>query len=522
MECSLRWAFAVGHEHAMGRQDFDVAIVGGGFAGSLLAMMARRRGKSVLLVERQKHPRFVMGESSTPLANLLLEEIALRHDLPRLLPLCKWGTWQATYPSIGCGLKRGFSFYHHGPGGHPWAHDDARSRELLVAASPSDAVADTHWYRPDFDAFLFREAASMGAEALEETTLEAPEFGPAGVRVTGRGPSGSFKAHARWLFDATGPRGYLHRALGLGEVNPQGYPSTEAVFGHFADVERWEAVHAPVGTVPFQPDDAALHHVFDDGWTWILRFNNGLTSAGFARRTVPGRVTNAGEAWAGWLRRSADVARCFAHAVPTRPLAHIPRLSFRTSRASGPGWLMLPIAAGFVDPLLSMGFPLTLLGLVRIGEAWDRGGDMDLDSLGEETIRDLDAAFGMVGALYRAMPDFDVFRDLLLFYFTAAIWSETARRLGKPGRAPGFLLRGMPRFADGMREAVACAATGNGAQVRDRVRSVVEDLDLAGMLDESRRHRHGCDAGILMANAWRLDATPGEMQAMLARSGFAG
>jgi hypothetical protein len=80
----------------------------------------------------------------------------------------------------------------------------------------------------------------------------------------------------------------------------------------------------------------------------------------------------------------------------------------------------------------------------------------------------------------------------------------------------------MPRFADGMREAVSCAATGNGAQVRDRVRSVIEDLDLAGMLDESRRHRHGCDAGILMANAWRLDATPGEMQAMLARSGFAG
>ena len=88
--------------------DFDVAIVGGGFAGSLLAMVARRLGKSVLLIERERHPRFVIGESSTPLANLLMEEIAVRHDLPRLLPLCKGGAWQAAYPEIGCGLKRGF------------------------------------------------------------------------------------------------------------------------------------------------------------------------------------------------------------------------------------------------------------------------------------------------------------------------------------------------------------------------------------------------------------------------------
>ena len=104
--------------------EYDVAIVGAGFGGALLAMIARRLGCSVALIERGQHPRFAMGESSTPLTNLLLEEIATRYDLPRVLPLTQWGAWQKAYPRIGCGLKRGFTFFHH-RFGEPWV---ARSR----------------------------------------------------------------------------------------------------------------------------------------------------------------------------------------------------------------------------------------------------------------------------------------------------------------------------------------------------------------------------------------------------------
>src|SRR5881296_2827933 len=90
------------------RADVDVAVIGSGFGGSLLAMIARRLGRSVVLLERGRHPRFVIGESSTPLANLLLEGLARRYDLPRIIPLAKWGSWQKTHPEIVCGLKRGF------------------------------------------------------------------------------------------------------------------------------------------------------------------------------------------------------------------------------------------------------------------------------------------------------------------------------------------------------------------------------------------------------------------------------
>src|SRR5579862_3327037 len=81
---------------------YDVAVVGSGFAGSLFAMIAQRLGRSVVLLERGRHPRFAIGESSTPLSNLLLEDLSLRYNLPGLTPLAKWGTWREAYPNVDC------------------------------------------------------------------------------------------------------------------------------------------------------------------------------------------------------------------------------------------------------------------------------------------------------------------------------------------------------------------------------------------------------------------------------------
>ena len=140
---------------------YDIAVVGSGFAGSLLSMIAHRLGHSVILIEKGVHPRVVIGESSTPLSNLLLEELATRYGLPTLRPLAKWGSWQRAYPDVACGLKRGFTFHHHVLGA-PAAPDPERRDQLLVAASPRNEIADTHWYRADFDHLLVREAEKLG------------------------------------------------------------------------------------------------------------------------------------------------------------------------------------------------------------------------------------------------------------------------------------------------------------------------------------------------------------------------
>src|ERR1041385_7460598 len=161
---------------------FDVVIVGSGFAGSIMAMILRRLGRSVLILEKGKHPRFAIGESSTPLANLLLEEIAAKYDLPDLATFSKWGTWQAAHPEIACGLKRGFTFYKHEFGREVDFAD--RSQQLLVAASPHDRIADTHWYRPDFDAHMAQKPRELGAELIEDCKFDLQQT-TNGWRVTG-------------------------------------------------------------------------------------------------------------------------------------------------------------------------------------------------------------------------------------------------------------------------------------------------------------------------------------------------
>src|SRR5438105_11006199 len=223
--------------------DFGIAVVGSGFGGSLTAMIARRLGRSVILLERGQHPRFAIGESSTPLANLLLEELARRYDLPRLLPLAKWGSWQKAYPQIACGLKRGFTFYHH-QFGKPFLNDSERRDQLLVAASPSDEIADTHWYRADFDHFLVREAQAAGAEYLDQTALSQIEIRPDSIAVVGARKGGPVRITARLAIDASGPRGFLHRALGLPESSFPDMPRTEALYTHFERVEKLEDLRA--------------------------------------------------------------------------------------------------------------------------------------------------------------------------------------------------------------------------------------------------------------------------------------
>ena len=84
-------------------------------------------------------------------------------------PLSKWGTWQRHCPDVAGGLKRGFSFFRHDLGA-PFSDDRPHERQLLVAASPHDEIADTHWYRPDFDHFLVSEAEAAGVPMYRDET----------------------------------------------------------------------------------------------------------------------------------------------------------------------------------------------------------------------------------------------------------------------------------------------------------------------------------------------------------------
>ncbi len=512
--------------------DADTAIVGAGFAGSLLALALRKRNRRVVLVERGRHPRFVIGESSTPLANLLIEELADQYDLPRIRAFSKWGSWQKTHPNVGVGLKRGFTFFFHDLD-RRFEDDDRHGRQLLVAASPHDQIADTHWYRPDFDYALVREAEAEGAVYLDATLLDAVRREGDRTTLEGIRDGRSVRISARFVIDATGPRGFLHRMLELQEGRCHWLPPTQGLFTHFTNVGRWDGAMPPYGgSPPYPVDDAALHHVFPGGWIWILRFNNGLTSAGAALTDPLAHALHASEGAAAWQRlmsRLPSVGALFQRAQPAIPFVHTPRLAFRSDRVVGDGWALVPSAAGVIDPLLSTGFPLTLLGIHRLLDLLEHtsSGTEREAALAEYerlTLSELGATERLVAALYATMADPPLFKKLSLLYFAAASFSETARRLARPSLAPGFLLSAHPAFGP---ELAACslaalrAPTGSDRQaLLDRIDRAIEPFDTAGLLDRARGDWYPVLASDLVASGPKLHATEAEIDRLLERCGF--
>ena len=512
--------------------DYDLTIIGSGYGGSLLAMVARRIGLSVLLLEKGKHPRFAIGESTSPLANLLLEQLATRYDLPRLLPLTAYGPWQRSYPHVGCGLKRGFTYFHHEQGRAFRAAPD-RSDQLMVAASPHDEAADTHWLRADVDEFLVGEAVGVGAEYRDEVTLNAPDWhGDSTATVTGERDGQAFSVRTRLAVDATGPRGFLSKALNLPEARFAEYPATQSLHTHFSNVRRCDTLpeFLSLDTPPYPADDAAVHHIFDGGWMWVLRFDTGVTSAGIAvTDALAGelRLEEGEPAWHRFLARFPSVGAQFAEAEPTRPFTYTPRISYRASAAAGPGWALLPSAAAFVDPLFSTGIPLALLGIERLGRIFEETWGTEemgtrLEEYGALTLQEADATADFIGACYAAMPRFPVFAALSQFYFAAASYGEMARRLDRPHLANRFLASGHAEFGPALRRGAAWvrrraaqADAGQLAGFEAQVAEAIACLNVAGLADPRKRNWYSVDLGDVVNSAGKLGMTPGAMRAAL-------
>lgn len=501
----------------------DVAIVGSGFGGSLLAMIARRLDFRVLLLERGTHPRFAIGESASPLAGVVLEQLADRYDLPRIRPLATYGPWQRTYPELTCGLKRGFTYFKQVPG-RPYRRDARRSQELAVAASPADDVSDTHWLRADVDHFFVREAAALGVEYLDQVELTAFERDGTGHwRLTGRRAGHLLRVRARLVVDASGPRGFISRSLGIDNRGFDAYPATQALFSHFTGVARCEEMpeYAPAGAPPPYPlDDAALHHVFDEGWMWVLRFGNGVTSAGVAvtdRLAADLGLSDGAAAWRRLLDRYPSLASQFAAAEPVREFTWMPRLAWRVRVAAGPGWAMLPSAAAFVDPFFSTGIPMTLVGIERLARALEAGPDSpDLERAAGTALLEADHVARFIAGCYAAFPRFDVFAAYAMCYFAIASFSEMVRRVAPERELPGFLGAADASFVRAVAElSPAAHDPGTSDAFMRRVACAVERFNAAGLCDPSKHNWYGIDIEDAVRGARKLGVPPGRVRDVL-------
>ena len=353
----------------MKQKHFDIAVIGSGFGGSLTAMIAHRLGYSTVMLERGRHPRFAIGESSTPLANLLLEEIATEYALPSIRPLCKWGSWQKDMPHLACGLKRGFTFYHH-EFGRPFGPDPEHRRQLLVGASPR-MKSPTRIGIARTSIIISCNSSDPGVEYLGRNVLERAIAEPNGMRLTGTRHGQPFEITAGFVVDASGPRGFLSRALDLPEEQFPSMPSTQAsVLAFPQSIFRCRIpFRAGNQAPPYPPEQARCIMCFPAAGFGSSNSTTASAAPESPQRT-PWRTTwisNPANRPGGDYSHGCLHSRNFWAGPDCHSFRLLARPTFRSTIVTGPHWALLPSAAGFVDPLLSTGFPLTLLGVKRIG-----------------------------------------------------------------------------------------------------------------------------------------------------------
>jgi FADH2 O2-dependent halogenase len=306
---------------------------------------------------------------------------------------------------------------------------------------------------------------------------------------------------ADFLVDATGSESRLASVFGIPSAIDRVRTRSRAVYGHFRGVRPWTDVLDQLGVDrgehPFPCDAAALHHVFDGGWIWVLSFDNGVTSAGFSldpARHPWDQTEPAEREWARLMGRLPSVGAQFVEAQPVRPIVQTGRIQRRLARAAGETWACLPHAAGFVDAWLSPGIAHTLFAVERLAGVLsvphDSAGRRDRLAAYERAIGwEFDVIDSLTAGCFAKFPCLADVGAVAMPYFAAAIYSEDRFRKGLRAGGDCFLLA----HDDGFR--AAAAAIGNphgpsGTELADQVRRAIQPFNLAGLADPAKRNMY--------------------------------
>jgi FADH2 O2-dependent halogenase len=339
---------------------YDVAILGSGIAGSVLAAVLARNGVSTLLIDATAHPRFAIGESTIPYTLVALRTIAERYGVPEIKTLATFtNATKVIGPKFGVKKHFGFLLHHEGEPQDP--------REVNQFGTPGLLHEASHLYRQDTDAYMFHVAVKYGAVPRQNFTVADVEFDDAGVTLSSaRGE----QYRARYVVDASGYRSPLAAKFALREEPTRFRHHSRSIWNHMVGVTPTDALfdRSPQDTPPAPWYQGTVHHMFERGWFWVIGFDNHpasrnpLCSVGLTldtrRYPKPADMTPEQEFF-HHAARFPDIRRQFEGARPLREWVSTDRMQYSSTRSAGDRWFLLSHAAGFLDPLFSRGLSNT-------------------------------------------------------------------------------------------------------------------------------------------------------------------
>jgi flavin-dependent dehydrogenase len=317
----------------------DVAVIGGGPAGSTAAALLARLGHKVIALEKARHPRFHIGESLLPMNLPVFERLGVL-DKVRALGVYKRGA------DFEADNERGYNTY---------AFDQA------IGASPPHAY---QVWRQDFDKMLYDHARESGADAREGHEVTKVEHaGPRETRLEVRTDEGStYGIRARYLVDASGRDAFVSTKKKQRRKNSR--HQSAAIFGHFR--------HA----VARQGEDAGNISIyrFDHGWMWMIPLPDGVMSVGAVCRPdyLKRRQGRTVEFLLDTLRLNAALwGRLSGAELIDDEVRVTGNYSYDSVRMGGRGWVLVGDAFAFLDPVFSSGVYLAMSGAEQAAKVVD-------------------------------------------------------------------------------------------------------------------------------------------------------
>lgn len=311
----------------MERIEADVLVVGGGPGGSTISTLLARKGYKVVVLEKDAHPRFHIGESLLPCNMPILEELGVMDQL-RSIGVIKLGadfamatdeTWRTYYFCKS---------YNRTP---PNAYEVRRS---------------------EFDEMLFRNATKNGVDTRERVKLAKVEWDERG-HVTGEAVDHEgkrFTVSAKYFVDGSGRDTFLSKKFDIKKKNPN--HASAAIFGHFKGITRRPG--ADQGNISI--------YWFDHGWMWMIPLKDDVMSVGAVcwpeyLKTRTGSTEDF--LWSTFKLAPQAYARMKSAELISEVRA-TGNYSYTSERMTGKGWLMVGDAFAFIDPVFSSGVYLAM------------------------------------------------------------------------------------------------------------------------------------------------------------------